>query len=41
MPTPRWRLIINGKSAGDEPLRQAVTMMRERGVALSVRADAA
>lgn len=37
MPTPRWRLIINGKSAGDEPLRQAVTTMRERGIALSVR----
>ena len=33
----RWRLILNGKSAGDEPLRDAVTAMRERGIALSVR----
>ena len=37
MPTPRWRLIINGKSAGDDALRQAVAVMRARGVALSVR----
>ncbi|MGH8086440.1 MAG: lipid kinase YegS [Lysobacter sp.] len=34
---PRWRLILNGKSAGDEPLRAAVAAMREQGVALSVR----
>lgn len=33
----RWRLILNGKSAGDEPLRAAVEAMRERGVVLSVR----
>lgn len=37
MPTPRWCLILNGKCAGNEPLRQAVTTMRQRGVALSVR----
>src|SRR5690606_13779513 len=35
--TPRWRLILNGKSAGDEPLRAAVAAMREQGIALSVR----
>jgi len=34
---PRWRLILNGKSADDEPLRAAVAAMRARGVALSVR----
>ena len=33
----RWRLILNGKSAGDEPLREAVAAMRERGIALDVR----
>ena len=37
MATPRWRLILNGKSAGDDALRQAVAVMRARGVALSVR----
>ena len=37
MATPRWCLILNGKSAGDDALRQAVAVMRERGVALSVR----
>lgn len=37
MPKPRWRLILNGKSAGDDAVRQAVAAMRERGVALSVR----
>jgi len=34
---PSWRLILNGKSAGDEPLRAAVAAMRKQGVALSVR----
>lgn len=34
---PRWRLILNGKSAGDEPLRDAVAAMRAQGIALSVR----
>ena len=37
MTEPRWRLILNGKSAGDDALRAAVMAMRERGVALSVR----
>ena len=37
MTPPRWRLILNGKSAGDDALRDAVTMMRERGIALDVR----
>lgn len=32
-----WRLILNGKSACDEPLREAVKTMRARGVRLSVR----
>ena len=36
-PAPLRRLILNGKSAGDEPLRDAVHAMRERGVLLSVR----
>lgn len=33
----RWRLILNGKSAGDDPLRDAIAAMRSRGIALSVR----
>lgn len=33
----RWRLILNGKSAGDGPLREAVERERGRGTALSVR----
>ena len=37
MTTLRWRLILNGKSAGDEPLRAAVAALREQGVALDVR----
>ena len=37
MTTPRWRLILNGKSAGDDTLREAVATMRERGIALDVR----
>jgi lipid kinase YegS len=37
MPKPRWRLILNGKSAGDEPLRDAVGVLRQRGIALDVR----
>lgn len=37
MPTPRWRLIINGKSAANDALREAVAAMRDRGVALDVR----
>ena len=38
MSAPRWRLILNGKSAGDEALREAVGTMREAGIALDVRA---
>ena len=37
MTNPHWRLIINGKSAGDDELRAAVQAMRERGVAIDVR----
>ena len=37
MTTPRWRLIINGKSAGDDDLRAAVQAMRARAVAIDVR----
>lgn len=33
----RWTLILHGKAAGDEPLREAVARMRERGVSLDVR----
>lgn len=33
----RWRLILNGKSAGDDAVREAVAAARERGIALSVR----
>lgn len=32
-----WRLILNGKSAGDDNVREAVGAMRESGVALQVR----
>ena len=38
MTTPRWRLILNGKSAGDDDLRAAVRAMREDGITLDVRA---
>lgn len=37
MTAPRWRLILNGKSAGDDDLRVAVGALREAGVALDVR----
>lgn len=37
MTAPRWRLILNGKSAGDDELREAVGSMRENGIALDVR----
>lgn len=36
-PQLRWRLILNGKCAGDEPLRDAVMTMRQRDIRLSVR----
>lgn len=34
---PRWRLILNGKPAGDEAVRAAVLARREAGVDLGVR----
>lgn len=37
MPAPLWRLILNGKSAGDDGLRAAVQAMRDRGADLGVR----
>ncbi len=37
MSEPRWRLILNGKSAGDDAVREAVAAMRERGVGIDVR----
>jgi lipid kinase YegS len=33
----RWRLILNGKSAGDDALRAAVATLRGQGIALDVR----
>lgn len=36
-PTPRWRLILNGKSAGDDAVREAVVALRDAGVRLDVR----
>ena len=37
MTSSRWRLILNGKSAGDEALREAVSHLRDQGIALDVR----
>ncbi|WP_447904680.1 lipid kinase YegS [Stenotrophomonas geniculata] len=37
MTTPRWRLILNGKSAGNDDLREAVGHWRGQGVQLEVR----
>jgi len=37
MSTPRWRLILNGKSAGDTAVREAVQVFRKRGIPLDVR----
>lgn len=37
MTAPRWRLVLNGKSAGDDALRAAVAAMRARGITLDVR----
>lgn len=37
MLSPRWRLILNGKSAGNDDLRDAVATMRARGVEVDVR----
>ena len=36
-PTPCWRLILNGKSAGDDRVRDAVAALRDAGVRLDVR----
>ena len=35
--TARWRLILNGKSAGDDDVRDAVAALRDAGVQLDVR----
>lgn len=37
MSQPHWRLILNGKSAGNEAVREAVAAMRRQGVQLDVR----
>ncbi len=37
MSTTRWRLILNGKSAGDSAVREAVAAFRKRGIELHVR----
>jgi lipid kinase YegS len=37
MTAPRWRMILNGKCAGDEALRDAVQAMRGTGQDLDVR----
>ncbi len=36
-PISRWRLILNGKSAGDDRVRDAVGALRDAGVRLDVR----
>ena len=36
-PNPHWRLILNGKSAGDDAVRAAVQALRDAGVQLDVR----
>lgn len=35
--SPRWRLILNGKAAGNDAVRDAVAALRECGVQLDVR----
>ena len=37
MSAPRWLLVINGKAAGDDALREAVDAIRRRGVHIEVR----
>ena len=37
MAAPHWRLILNGKAAGNDDLREAVAHWRKQGIALSVR----
>ena len=34
---PHWRMILNGKSAGDDAVRAAVSALRDSGVQLDVR----
>ena len=34
---PHWRMILNGKSAGDDAVRAAVSALRDSGVRLDVR----
>jgi lipid kinase YegS len=36
-PASRWRLILNGKSGGDDAVREAVAHLRAQGVELGVR----
>jgi len=35
--TTHWRIILNGKSAGDDAVRAAITSLRERDLAIGVR----
>jgi len=37
MATPHWRLILNGKATDNADLREAVRLLRERGIRLEVR----
>ena len=37
MTAPHWRLILNGKSAGDEAVREGVAAIRARGIHVDVR----
>jgi len=37
MNAPRWLVVINGKAAGDDALREAVQALRKRGVDIAVR----
>lgn len=37
MANPYWRLVLNGKSAGDDAVREAVSALRNAGIALDVR----
>ena len=37
MSLPRWYLILNGKSDGDDAVREAVAALRAQGIALDVR----
>lgn len=37
MPRPHWFLILNGKSAGDDAVREAVQAVRAQGIPLDVR----